>query len=369
MDLSRLSVAASPHIREEEGVSTIMWWVVAALAPASVFGVWNFGWYAGLVTVVAVGTAVAAEALWQRLSGSIVTVYDGSAVITGLLVAMVLPPSVPLYVPLVASAVGIIVAKQLFGGLGCNIWNPALVGRAFVQIVYPQYVTLSAWPLLTGSGFSRFLQDIRNAAPQGTSPSGYDAVLQATPLAREALKSLAPADGTMHAMYPSLKPLFFGGIPGCIGETSALLLVIGGLFLICKGYVNWKMPTVFLGTIFLFAFLVPTWKIPGAETLGGLPAYETGIDEPSWWFFGLYEILAGGAVIGAFFMATDMVTTPITSRGQVIFALGCGLLTALIRLVGHGFPEGVCYSILLMNTATPVIDRYTRPRKYGAVKQ
>lgn len=369
LDLSRLSIATSPHIREEESVSTIMWWVVAALAPASFFGIYNFGWYAGVVIVVSVATAVAAEALWQKLTGGPVTVYDGSAVITGLLVALVIPPNVPLYVPLVASAVGIIIAKQLFGGLGCNIWNPALVGRAFVQIAYPQYVTLSAWPLLSGSGFSRFFQDIRNAAPLGTSPSAYDAVLQATPLAQEAVESLAPSGDSLHIMYPSLKPLFFGGIPGCIGETSALLLVLGGLFLVYKGYISWKVPAVFLGTIFLFAFFVPTWKIAGAETLGGLPAYQTGIDEPSWWFFALYQVFAGGAVIGAVFMATDMVTTPITSRGQVIFALGCGLITALIRLVGHGFPEGVCYSILLMNTATPVIDRYTRPRKYGAVKQ
>jgi len=370
LDLSRLSVATSPHIREEESVSTIMWWVVAALAPASLFGVYNFGWYAGVVILVAVATAVAAEAVWQKLTGGPVTVNDGSAVITGLLVALVLPPNVPLYVPFVASAVGVIVAKQLFGGLGCNIWNPALVGRAFVQIAYPQHVTLSAWPLLTGSGFSRFLQDVRNAAPQGASASGYDAVLQATPLAREAVESFAPAgDGTLQVMYPSLKPLFFGAVPGCIGETSALLLIIGGAFLIYKGYINWKVPAVFLGTIFLFAFFVPTWKIPGAETLGGLPPYETGIDEPAWWFFPLYQVFAGGAVIGAFFMATDMVTTPIASGGQVIFALGCGLITVLIRLVGHGFPEGVCYSILLMNTATPVIDRYTRPRKYGAVKQ
>jgi electron transport complex protein RnfD len=369
LDVSRLTVAVSPHIREKDTVTRIMWTVALTLLPATVFGLFNFGWYAGVVILIAVATAVVSEAAWQKLTGKRVTVSDGSAFVTGLLIALVLPPNAPWFVPLVASAVGIVVAKQLFGGLGCNIWNPALVGRAFVQIAYPQYVSLSAWPILNGGGFSRFFMDIRSAAAVGENTTGYDAVTQATPLAGDAVQSLGrAADGTFHAMYPSLKDLFLGGVPGCIGETSALLLLIGGVYLIYKGYVNWKMPVVYLGTLFLFAFCIPTYKIAGAAAFGGLPAFDAAgaFTEPSWYFFGLYQVLAGGAVIGAFFMATDMVTTPITSRGQVVFALGCGLITALIRLVGHGFPEGVCYSILLMNTATPVIDRYTRPRKYGA---
>ncbi len=355
-DLSRLSVATSPHIREEEDISAIMWWVVAALTPAALFGVWNFGWYAAAVVVVAVVSAAVAEALWQRICGTAVMISDGSAVVTGLLVGLVLPPSVPLYVPMVASGVGVLIGKQLFGGLGCNIWNPALVGRAFVQIAYPQHVTLSVWPVLRGSSLSRVLQDVRHA---GDGSAAHEVVLGATPLAEQAVGSLAATDGVAEAMYPSVWALFLGNIPGSIGETSALLLLIGGLFLIWKGYINWKVPAVFLGTLFLFAAFVPTWKIPTGED----------IVAPSWWFFGMYQIFAGGAVIGAFFMATDMVTTPITSSGQVIFALGCALITALIRLVGHGFPEGVAYSILLMNTATPVIDRYTRPRTYGTVKK
>ncbi|MHC4712483.1 MAG: RnfABCDGE type electron transport complex subunit D [Planctomycetota bacterium] len=369
-DIPALTVAVSPHIRDDETISRIMWTVAVTLVPATFYGVYNFGWYAGAVITAAVVSAVVAEAVWQRLAHKPVTVSDGSAVVTGLLVALVLPPNVPLFVPIVASLVAIIVAKQIFGGLGCNIWNPALVGRAFVQIAYPQYVTLSAWPILKGTGLSRILMDIRKAAPVGANPVDFDAISQASPLAQEALKTFVPdANGTVHMMYGSLKSLFLGAIPGCIGETSAVLLIIGGIYLIYKGYVNWKVPATFLGTILVFAFLIPTWKIAGARWLGGLPPYEFGIGEPSRLFFPLYQVLAGGAVIGAFFMATDMVTTPITSRGQVIFALGCGLITSLVRLVGHGFPEGVCYSILLMNTAAPVIDRYTRPKKYGAVKK
>ncbi len=369
-DILQLSIASSPHIREDDNTARIMWTVVCTLVPILLFALVNFGWYAGVVTLTSVASCVVFEGLWQKLSGRPITAGDGSAVVTGMLLAFVLPPNVPLFVVIVGSGVAIIVAKQLFGGLGCNIWNPALVGRAFVQIAYPQYVTLSAWPVVSGRGFGRIFQDIRNVAATGAGAASCDVISRATPLAHDAVSSIAPdAAGHVHTMYPSLKALFLGHIPGCIGETSAVLILAGGLFLIYKGYVNWKVPVVFLGTIFAFSFLVPTWKIAGAGVLGALPGQGEVAGVPGRWFFPLYEVLAGGAVIGAFYMATDMVTTPITSRGQVIFALGCGLITSLIRLVGHGFPEGVCYSILLMNTATPVIDRWTRPRKYGAVKK
>jgi electron transport complex protein RnfD len=273
---------------------------------------------------------------------------------------------VPVYVVIVAAGVSMIVAKHLFGGLGCNIWNPALAGRAFVQVAYPAAITLSSWPILRGHGPTRFFGDIRKAAPESVDAAAYDAISRATPLAHNAIASLAPdRSGLVHAQYGSLADLFIGTIPGCLGETSALLILLGGLFLIYKGYVNWRAPAVFLGTLFLITLLVPSAKIPGAHVPGGLPQY-TGA--PGWWYFPTYELLAGGAMLGAFFMATDTVTTPITSGGQVVFALGCGIITGAIRLAGHGFPEGVCYAILLMNTAVPVIDRYTRQRKYGAAK-
>jgi len=386
---ARLSIGVGPHIREGEDIARIMWTVNLALAPIGVGALFLFGWYAGLVIATSVGACMAFEAIWQKLSGKRVTVGDGSAVITGMLLAFVLPPNVPLFVVVMASGVAMIIAKHLFGRLGYNIWNPALVGRAFVQIAYPALVTPPAWPIVTGSGFGRILQDVRNAAPAGgagqgvdavsmamqvgapagASPQTFDAISMATPLGWPALQTFVPtAEGTVHPMYGSLKALFVGNVPGCIGETSALLILVGGALLIYRGHINWKVPAVFLGTLFVFAFVFPTWKITGAEWFSGLPRYETGLGAPERFFFPTYQILAGGAMLGAFFMATDMVTTPETPRGQVIFAFGCGAITGAIRLLGHGFPEGCCYSILLMNTATPMIDRYTRPTKYGAAR-
>jgi Na+-translocating ferredoxin:NAD+ oxidoreductase subunit D len=341
-----------------------MWTVVLTLVPICIFSLYLFGWYAGVVIGTSVVSCVFFEAVWQQTARKPVTIGDGSAFVTGLLLACVMPPSSPVYVVVVSAAVSMIVAKHLFGGLGCNIWNPALVGRAFAQVAYPSAVSLSAWPIVKGNGWERFQVDVRHAVPAGSSTRVYDAVTQATPLAYDALHSLVPAKtGAVNAMYPHLKALFVGTIPGSLGETSALLILVGGLFLIYRGYINWKVPAVFLGTLFLVALLVPTAKIQGAHVPGGLPQYSGG---PPWWWFPLYEVLAGGAMLGAFYMATDTVTTPITSKGQVIFAFGCGVITGAIRLLGHGFPEGVCYSILLMNTAVPVVDRYTRPGKYGA---
>ncbi|MCD6404875.1 MAG: RnfABCDGE type electron transport complex subunit D, partial [Planctomycetes bacterium] len=246
-DVLHLSIAPSPHIREGENTARIMWTVACTLAPILLFALVNFGWYAGVVTLTSVGSCVVFEALWQKFSGRPITAGDGSAVVTGMLLAFVLPPNVPLFVAVVGAGVAIIVAKQLFGGLGCNIWNPALVGRAFVQIAYPQYVTLSSWPVVSGRGFTRVFQDIRNVAAAGADSAACDVISRATPLANDAVSSIAPsAAGHVHMMYPSLKALFLGHIPGCIGETSAILILAGGLFLIYKGYVNWKVPAVFL---------------------------------------------------------------------------------------------------------------------------
>ena len=370
VDVNRLSVGISPHVREPGDVSRIMWTVVLALIPIGVGALFLFGWYAGLVALTCVVSCVVSEAVWQMLVKKPVTVADGSAVITGLLLAYILPPNAPLFVAIVSSVFSIVIAKQLFGGLGFNIWNPALAGRAFVQIAYPAIITPATWPRVTGVGFNRILQDVRNFPKPGMSAEGFDAVSVATPLNPDALATFAPdPSGAFHPMYPSLKSLFIGNIPGCIGETSALLIILGGLFLIYKGYVNWKVPAVYLGMLFVFAFFVPSWKVPGSGAFGGLPAYGASIDAPGRFFFPLYQLFSGGVMLGAFFMATDMVTTPVTSRGQVIFALGCALITGAIRILGRGFPEGCCYSILLMNTATPIIDRYTRPVKYGAVKK
>ena len=301
-----------------------MWSVAGALAPAGIASVILFGPSALMVILISVVTAVATEAAIQKLSGQAITVSDGSALVTGLLLAFVLPSSAPWYVPMVGSFIAIAIAKHCFGGLGYNIWNPALIGRAFVQLAYGAKVSLAAWP-----------------APLGCATKG-DAVTQASPLFK---------GGSSVVGYEYLD-LFLGNVPGCLGETCALALLIGGIFLIVRGYVDWRLPVFYVGTAFILALILPGKADvkSNAEYLIGNPLYHT---------------LAGGLMLGAFFMATDMVTTPITKMGMAIFGAGCGVLTMLIRYYG-GYPEGVCYSILLMNTVTPLIDRWCQPKVVGA---
>ncbi len=317
-----LIVSSSPHVRARGGIPLIMWTVVLTLIPAGAVGTIVFGYYVLVVAAASVATAVATEALIQAARKKPITVSDGSAFITGLLLAYVLPPNVPLYVAVVGSFVAIGVAKQTFGGLGCNIWNPALVGRAFVQVAYPAHVSMAEWPILKAGHFL-------------TSNIHVDAVSRATPLVA----------GAAAKQYGYLQ-LFLGRHPGCMGETSAAALIAGGLVLITLRHVDWRVPLCYIGTV---AFL--SWVLParGQGWLSGDP---------------LYSVLSGGLMIGAFFMATDMVTSPLTAKGMAIFGMGAGIMTVVIRLYG-GYPEGVCYAILLMNTATPLIDRYCRPRVFG----
>jgi len=316
----RLLVSSSPHIRDAQSIPKIMWTVAAALAPAAIMGVVFFGAGALKVIAASIVAAVATEAIIQKLSGQRVTVDDGSAFVTGLLLALVLPSSVPLYVPITGAVVAIAVAKHCFGGLGHNIWNPALIGRAFVQVAWASKISLAKWP---------------------TPRCCYwaDAVTEVSPLFKDKESALD---------YPLIE-LLFGNIPGCIGETCALALIIGGVFLIIRGYVNWRIPVCYIATAALLSWILPgqAWVAP---QLIGNP---------------VLHLLAGGLMLGAFFMATDMVTTPMTGMGMAIFGIGCGALTVLIRFYG-GYPEGVCYSILLMNTATPLIDRWCRPKVVGA---
>jgi len=243
----------------------------------------------------------------------------------------------PAYVPIVGSFVAIAIAKHAFGGLGHNIWNPALVGRAFVHVAFASQMNPPRWPW----------------------PRGLDAVTQATALAKE---------GDFTYEYLSL---FAGNVPGCIGEVSAVLLIIGGAYLIYEGYVDWRVPATYVGAVFLLAWILPT-RMPGAHPNAPLYGLFTGAASSVWPAGGaglpndpLYHVLSGGLMLGAFFMATDMVTSPLTRWGQFVFALGCGVLTALIRFY-TGFPEGVCYSILIMNTVRPLIDRWTQPAVFGA---
>ncbi|MCI1943777.1 RnfABCDGE type electron transport complex subunit D [Clostridium luticellarii] len=317
------TVSASPHVRCDESISKIMWSVNLALAPAAIFGIYHFGIPALKVIVTGIVSAVVTEYLVQKIRKKPVTISDGSAFLTGLLLAMCLPPDISPYMVAFGSFVAIAIAKHSMGGLGYNIFNPAHIGRAVLMASWP--VAMTTWSKLTASG--------------------VDAVTTATPLGilkMEGYSKLVETFGGTGALY---KALFLGTRNGSIGETSTVLLVLGGLFLIYKRYVNWEIPVVMIATVGVL-----TWAF------GGNAGLFTG--DP------VFHMMAGGLVIGAFFMATDMVTVPMTSKGQIIFALGAGALTSLIRLKG-GYPEGVCYSILLMNAVTPLIDKFTQPVKFG----
>ncbi len=318
----RLLVGASPHVRDSDEIRRIMWTVAAALAPAALISLYLFGLRALGLYALAVAAAEATEAACLKARGRPVEhALDGSAFLTGMLLAMVLPASVAWYVPVVGGAFAIAIAKHAFGGLGNNIWNPALAARVFLQFAYPAQISLSQWPV------PRMLW---GAAP--------DAQTMATPLAK--------AVGAVR--FTHLELLFGNGLPGGIGETCKVALIAGGLFLIARRVVDWRIPVACLGTVFVL-----TWLLPARA---GEPAWA---DDP------VYHLLAGGLMIGALFMATDMVTTPVTRRGKAVFGVGCGLLVALIRRYG-GYPEGVAYSIVLMNTFTPLIDRWVQPTFYGA---
>ncbi len=315
MDKNRFIVTGAPHVHTKDSVEKIMWLVTVALLPAGAAGVYIFGLAALWTIVFAVIAAIITEAVIQKLMKKNVTITDGSAVLTGLLLAYNLPAHTPFWIPIVGAAFSIAIGKQVFGGLGQNIFNPALVGRAFLMASWPQYMTAF------------------------TKPLEYDAITQATPLAMEKTAALAEP--------VSKSNLFLGIRGGCIGEVCVAALILGGAFLLWKGYITWHIPASYIGSFALLMFLF------GGNTLA------TG----DW----IFHILTGGLILGAFFMATDYVTSPLTTKGQLIFGCGCGLLTAIIRRWG-GYPEGVSYAILIMNAATPLIDRYTKNRVYGTKK-
>lgn len=313
MDYPNITISATPHVRSNESTQSIMRDVIIALLPATAMGVYRFGMNALLLMLISIAAAVIAEALYQKATKQKVTITDLSAVVTGLLLAMNIPSSAPWWLPVVGSVFAIIVAKQLFGGLGQNFINPALAGRAFLLASYPSLMT--AW-----------------VAP------GADAVSTATPLAL--LKTGTPES---LAQLPSLTDAAMGNIGGCIGEVSAVALIIGGLYLIFRGVISWRIPVTYLATVFILSFVL------GRE--GSTP---------------VYELMIGGVMLGAFFMATDYASSPVTPNGQLIMGIGCGILTVLIRVYG-GYPEGVSYSILIMNLCVPLIDRFTKPKIFGAL--
>lgn len=318
IETENFMVSASPHIRCDESISKIMWTVNVALAPAALFSVYNFGMPALVNMIICIVAAVATEYLILKWQNKPMVINDGSAFLTGLLLAMNIPATLPWYMPLVGSIFAIGVAKHTMGGLGFNIFNPALIGRAFILASWP--IAMTTWP--AAKSLAGTVDGLTSATPLGI-------------LKLQGYEKLVEHFGDKAVMY---KSMLLGMRGGSMGETSAILLLLGGLYLIYRGYIKWQVPVIMIGTV-------------GALTaaFGGDP---------------FLHMMSGGLILGAFFMATDMVTIPITVKGQIIFAVGAGALTVLIRLQG-GYPEGVCYAILLMNCVTPLIDRLVKPVKYG----
>ncbi len=318
-----LTVSSSPHAHSPVTTQTIMRDVLIALTPALVGSVYFFGFRALMVTLVSASACVFFEWMYRKLMKKDSTVYDLSAVVTGVLLAFVCPVTIPYWVIIIGDFFAIIIVKQLFGGIGKNFMNPALAARAFL---FSWPVVMSTW---VKPGFS-------NAAGIFSTA---DAVTGATPLAAMHQGSLAGV---------SVQNLFFGNVGGCIGETSVLLLLIGLAYLLVRRVISLRIPLSFVGTVAILTLLFPKGNAPMQWMLA--------------------QICSGGLMLGAIFMATDYVTSPVTKLGQVIFGIGCGLITVAIRYMG-AYNEGVSYAILVMNACTVLLDKIGRPVKFGAVKK
>ena len=306
------NVSANPHVRDKASTHSIMLDVIIALLPATLFGFWNFGLKAIVNTVICIAVCVLSEYAWQHFMHKKVTIRDLSAVVTGLLLAMNLPPEVPFFIPVIGGVFAIIVVKQVFGGLGQNFMNPALGARCFLLISFAGIMTDFSYNGFGGS---------------------FDASTSATPLA--ALK----AGEAVNVM-----DMFLGRTAGTIGETSAVLLILGGVYLIARKVISWKIPVCYIVTLSLFVLI-----------FGG-----HGFDMN----YLAAHLCGGGLMLGAFFMATDYVTSPITPKGQIVFGILLGILTGLFRLFG-GSAEGVSYAIIFCNLLVPLIEKFTTPAAFG----
>lgn len=309
-----LRLSPGPHLLSRESTQTLMLDVLIALVPTAAAGIYLFGTHAAWVLAVAVISAVVSEFMWQKLARKPVRVNDLSAVVTGLILGLNLPAHAPLWLPAIGSLIAIILVKQLFGGIGHNFINPALLARGVLLASWPARMSVYYLPIrVLGSTSVVGAADATSAATALIRPKGYE-----------------------------LYDLFIGNIPGTIGEVCKLAILIGFLYMLFVGTIKWHIPVVFVGTTALL-----TWIFGGDSTKA---------------------VLSGGLLFGAVFMATDYVTNPMLRIGQVIFAIGCGVIVAVIRLYGN-YPEGVTYAILLMNILTPLIDRVTSRRVYGMVKK
>ncbi len=334
-----LIVSSSPHIQDKESIASTMYIVALFLLPACIFGFVSFGVHSVLVVLCSIVTCILAEVVCQLLMQRPVTVFDGSALLTGLLIGMNLPPMVPFYIPIISSLFAICLVKQAFGGLGQNWANPAIAARVFAFVSWPTAMTQWQTP------FSADV--ITTASPLGAVQS---TLLDSSISASGAMQLLDKLPADMMRTQLDYIRLFFGFKAGCIGEISVFLLLLGGLFLLYRKIITWDIPVSYLGSVALLA-----WIFDGLRFGEGFFAGDP-----------LFHLLTGGLMLGAFFMATDLVTTPITPKGRVIFGIGCGVITMLIRLYGS-FPEGVSLAILFMNMLSPTIDRFVKRKPLGMV--
>lgn len=326
-------ISGAPHVHGPESVTKIMWGVVIALIPSVLVSVYFFGMQALLLTAVTVLSCLIFEYLINRLFFKRrCPLGDGSAMITGLLLALNLPSGLPLWMAIVGSLVAIGIAKWAYGGLGQNPFNPALVGRVFLLISFPAAMTSWTAPKALFGGTA--LTD----AFSGATPLGF---------AKEALKTGMPASEIAQQL-PAYSDLFFGNMAGSMGEISAIAILIGGLYMLCRKIISWHIPVTFLGSAFVFACIL--W-----------------LCNPDKFMDPVFHLLTGGLMLGAVFMATDMVTSPMTCKGKIIFGIGCGVLTVLIRTFG-AYPEGVSFAILIMNAFVPLINRGCTPKRFAAAK-
>lgn len=302
--------SSSPHIHADISTKIIMKDVIIALMPALFASIYFFGIRALIITLLSVVACVLGEMIWQKLFHKQSTINDLSTVVTGILLAFCLPPTVPYYIPIIGGFFAIIIVKQVFGGIGRNFLNPALAARAFLMATWP--ASMAKWTL--------------------------DGVSAATPL--ETIKNISVG-------LPQIRNVFLGHTGGSIGETSCLALIIGGIYLLYKGVITWKIPATYIGTVFILSFLF------------GNDAFSIN--------YALYQIFSGGLFLGAIYMATDYTTSPVTPKGQYIMGIGCGILTWILRSVAQT-PEGVAYSILIMNMFVPMIERHTIPKVFGEVE-
>ena len=320
----KLIASSSPHIRSNEDTRSIMLDVIIALLPALAWSVYCFGWKALVLTLVSVVSCVFFEWAYRKLMKKSCMVGDLSAVVTGILLSFVCPVDLPWWTIIIGAFFSIVVVKQLYGGIGCNFLNPALAGRAFLLASYATAMTTWAIP--------RIRPDVTSAATPMT-------------IMKEGTEE---AFTTLISNY-SIGDMFLGKVGGSLGEVSALCLLVGGIYLLIRKVISWQIPVAYIGTVAILTLIAAPAGIDGVQYM-------------------LYNVFGGGLMLGAIFMATDDATSPVTKPGQLIFGIGCGLLTCFIRRFGS-YPEGVCYSILIMNCTTWLLDKYIRPTIYGAPKK